>query len=427
MKNNPKPSVVVSHTGKQYVHQLCFALQKKGYLKRFIITVWYKPGHWLIRNSVRLIQSIFPGFSKIVKKRYFAPLDESLIEIHPITELLRLILSKVSKTDADHWNYYVEQDLDKYVARRLPTLQPDIFVGFENSSLQSFKKAKEMRKITILDLAQVHHNFIIDLRNKYSYFKKALPDDAFFDKVNRNKSAHYQFVDYIFVLSNFAKKTLIDAGIAEEKIYEMHLGFDPDNFKPKKNYTLSGTFHILFVGLITYRKGLHLVLESFRQLNLSDAKLTIVGASTDGEDLLNEYSGLFEYISYMPHNELVTAYQHADIMVFPSYLDSWGMVIPEAMACGTPVIVSENTGSKDVVKQGGGIIIPIDDVEILKEKILFLYNNRQEVERLGREAVVAVQNFTWENYHKQVIGAIDDILEKEQIKKQTNHTLTEQN
>ncbi|MBC8110112.1 MAG: glycosyltransferase family 4 protein, partial [Verrucomicrobia bacterium] len=354
MKNNFKPSVVVSHTNKQHAHQLCFALQQKGYLNRFIVTIWYKPQHWLIGNLVTLIKGIIPDFIKIAKKRYFAPLNESLVEIHPLTELTRLSLGKFLKINADRWNYRVEQNLDKYVARRLQKLQPTVFIGYENSSLRSFQKAKEMNKITILDLAQVHHNFISHLRDTYPYFKKVLPEDALFAKVNQNKSAQYPCVDYIFTLSEFAKKTLIDVGISEDKIYKLYLGFDPDNFQPKKDYNLSGKFSILFVGLITYRKGLHLLLEAFRQLNLPQTQLTLIGSIADGEDLLSAYEGMFEHIPYLPHNELVTAYQEADLMIFPSYLDSWGMVVSEAMACGTPVIVSENTGSKDVVKDGGG-------------------------------------------------------------------------
>jgi glycosyltransferase involved in cell wall biosynthesis len=77
------------------------------------------------------------------------------------------------------------------------------------------------------------------------------------------------------------------------------------------------------------------------------------------------------------------------------------------MACGTPVIVSDMTGAKDVVRDGtDGFITETLNAQALKQKILHFYTNRDEVERMGRAASVQAQNFTWSRYRQRVRDAI---------------------
>src|SRR5207253_879376 len=133
----------------------------------------------------------------------------------------------------------------------------------------------------------------------------------------------------------------------------------------KSKYNSNPVFRILYTGMISQRKGINILLEAFKALNLKNAELILIGPNFDGNELLKKYEGYYTHYSFLPHEELVSEYQKADIFVLPSYLDSWAMVVLEAMACGTPVIVSENTGSKDAVQKGGGFVIPIDNVEAL--------------------------------------------------------------
>jgi glycosyltransferase involved in cell wall biosynthesis len=85
------------------------------------------------------------------------------------------------------------------------------------------------------------------------------------------------------------------------------------------------------------------------------------------------------------------------------------------MACGTPVITTENTGAKDAVLQGGGLVIPAGDEEALKNSIRYFYENREQIEIMGRKARQIAEQYTWENYHQQVIAAIEDIARRENI------------
>jgi len=401
-----KPRVMVTHPGRQHVHQLCYALQQQEYLHQFITSVWYKPDSFWQRILTQLPVGFGKKIHTILQKRFFAPLHSSHIHTFPYAEVARQLTG---------FSYhYADSIHDRYVARFGNLTAADIVIGYENASLQTFRKAKQHGKLTILDLAQVHHRFIAGLRDTYPAFRQTLEPENHFREVNHRKEEQYRYTDYVFVLSSLAHQTLTEAGFPADRIYTLNLGFDPSEFLPKERYNSHGPLRLLFAGTLTKRKGFHLLLEAVKQLQRPDIQVTLVGPVADGADVLAAYRGCYTHVPFAPHPALVHHYQQADVFVFPSYLDSWAMVVPEAMACGTPVIVSENTGSKDVVQQGGGYVVPVDNIEALKEKIMFFYHNRQQIELLGQQARRVAEKYTWQSYYQQLTTAINDIWQRHQ-------------
>ena len=94
--------------------------------------------------------------------------------------------------------------------------------------------------------------------------------------------------------------------------------------------------------------------------------------------------------------------------------EGFAMVMPQAMACGLPIICTSNTGGEDIVRDGiDGFIIPIRDVEALKEKILFMYKNPERRREMGESARLRVQSgFSWDNYGAKMIGEYRKVLAK---------------
>jgi glycosyltransferase involved in cell wall biosynthesis len=81
------------------------------------------------------------------------------------------------------------------------------------------------------------------------------------------------------------------------------------------------------------------------------------------------------------------------------------------MACGTPAIVTEHTGAKDAVVQGGGFVIPPGDVAALKQHMLDCYNNRAQVEVMGKKAAASAAQYTLDNYEQQIVKALRQITD----------------
>lgn len=405
------PKVLVTHPCKQYTHHLVYALQEAGYLNKFITSFWYKPGAF----PFKLIEHFPDRFKqKIVcelSKKSYSRISDSSVEQFPVVEVVRESIERITRSGfTDNFMYFRNRVHDYYACLRLDKYNPDIVIGYETSSRKTFKAAKMKGRICILDLAQVHYNYLEQLNGIYPELKLLHNDKKLMDRVNRYKQDEIELADYFFVLSDYARKSLTDNGIEEDRIFKINLGFDKKIFTRKINYSSNGRFRLLFVGSITRRKGIHILLEAYKKLNIKDIELTLVGNVADGNDLLNEYKGYFRHINFLDQKSLTNYYQEADVFVFPSLLDSWAMVVVESMACGTPVIVSENTGSSELVTNNdNGFVIKTGEVGALQDKIMFFYNNRHLLESFGKNAYESVQNHGWEDYYKKVKDTINII------------------
>ena len=205
----------------------------------------------------------------------------------------------------------------------------------------------------------------------------------------------------------FARDTLVAHGIERERISVVRLGVSLGTFQPKSSYRQSGTFRILFVGNLSLAKGVDKLLEAFRDLALLDAELVLVGSHVE-RTFLERYVGLYSHIPYLTHPELAAEYQRADVFVLPTSFDSWGLVVTEAMACGTPVIVTENCGAKEVVSPDRGWVVAAGDVEALKSAIRTAYENRPKRAQMGRHARAAVEELSWDRYHNEVAARVSE-------------------
>ncbi|MBC7390264.1 MAG: glycosyltransferase family 4 protein, partial [Opitutaceae bacterium] len=392
-----KITVIVSHPGKQYVHQLLHALQRENLLQLFITSIWYKPTlpSYKFLLKIPVLGKLL--YEKFLKKKQFDLQNDRLIEQFPWNEFKRQLLVQFStKFRSEKYVFQVEKDHDKYVSKRLQKLSPTIFIGYEKSSLESFKVVKERGGITILDLAQVHFKYLENLRLQEQTFTDLFEDEVLFKKINKVKEEEYKYADIILTLSTFAKNTLVQNGIKESKIKVLNLGYNPAIFYPKSSYSTTSGLRLIYTGTFTKRKGIELLLQAIKELNLVGLELVIIGPLLDGEDLFTKYSGLFTYFDFLHHEELGIHLRQSDVYVFPSYLDSWAMTVVEAMACGLPVIVSESTGAKDAVREGeSGFIIPTGSLDSLKEKILFFYNNKNKIKEMGESAVKSAKLYTW--------------------------------
>ncbi|MFL9481542.1 glycosyltransferase family 4 protein [Chitinophagaceae bacterium LWZ2-11] len=404
--------IAISNPSKQYTHQTVAALvNHKEYQVYFLTSFWYTPK---TRRWHRLLTKI-PGGKQIIKKSSAVVPDEIVI-MHWSGIFFSFFGRFVYKGEK---RSFIEDKIhDKWTTKWVKKNKPDIFIGYEKSCLNAFKSVKQYSGKTILDLAQVHPKFIVDLRNNFDFFKNITGDIALFNAVTQKKMDEYSVADHIITLSSFAKQTLTDNGISPDKISQVTLGFNPQSFKQKQHYSknTSNPLKLIFCGTVIPRKGLNLLFDlmrnDFKDLNI---ELKIVGPIGEGialSQFLNEGTRI-SYHSYLQQDELAKQLYEADVFTFPSYLDSWAMVVIEAMAVGLPVIITQNTGAKDAVSSSTGFVIDVNDKEILKEKILHFYTDRTLIEAKGRAAAESVKNYTWINYYYQINTVIQSLILKE--------------
>jgi glycosyltransferase involved in cell wall biosynthesis len=187
----------------------------------------------------------------------------------------------------------------------------------------------------------------------------------------------------------------------------------PEKFVNRKSLIVNRSkFIALFVGEVGLRKGVPYLLQAWSELNLKNAELWLVGAVVPGiKKIVEKYHGR-EDIKFLGFQrnipELMTK---ADIFVFPSIEEGSALVTYEAMAAGLPVVTTTNSGS--VVRDGQeGFVLPIRDVEKLKEKIRILYNDRDLRGKMGEAGRRRAEEFTWFNYGENLVKAYEQIINR---------------
>src|SRR5262249_36515713 len=133
--------------------------------------------------------------------------------------------------------------------------------------------------------------------------------------------------------------------------------------------------HFLYVGNLEPRKNLERLIEAFARMPQKDHELVVVGnrgyhggpaGQKAGSLGLNERA---KFTGYGPRAELPRLFSGATAFVYPSLLEGFGLPIVEAMACGTPVITSNNSALKEVAGQAALLVDP-SDVSTLTEALV---------------------------------------------------------
>jgi glycosyltransferase involved in cell wall biosynthesis len=150
----------------------------------------------------------------------------------------------------------------------------------------------------------------------------------------------------------------------------------------------------LYSGSLSERKGFDILLEAIHlliQQGCSNFEVVIAGKGPLETLMLQmpaNVQAMITFMGFQQHDTLPEIYASCDVMVFPTRYDGWGMVVPEAMASGMPVIASIRAGATDdLIKDTyNGLVIDSDDVRDLSRKMEFFVNNPEDIYRMGIRA-----------------------------------------
>lgn len=193
----------------------------------------------------------------------------------------------------------------------------------------------------------------------------------------------------------------------------------PKNAKLVEHYRLEDKIVALFVGNLQPFKGLHILIDAISKIKDERIVLLIVGGGY-GEERYKEQvkeKGLEHRVIFAgpksPNKDLPDYYNLADFFVLPStHSESFGLVVLEAMASGKPAIVSSLPGPSQLVEDGiDGMLVKVDDVEDLKNKIEYLAQRKELREIMGTAARKKVEEkYTWETIGEQLETIFRQIL-----------------
>jgi len=209
--------------------------------------------------------------------------------------------------------------------------------------------------------------------------------------------------DAVIVISCAAREMVLARGVAPDRVYIIPPGIDASKFVFSPfEHKASDRFELLAVGHLLKRKGLDTILLAMDKLP-SNVFLRIVGDGPQKQSLIKHACELniadrviFE--GWVSYDEINPYYWNAHALVSGSRAESWGQMYVEAMACGLPVISTENVGSREIVRDGEtGILVPQEDVNSLAAAIRKLVNDRSLAARMGQAGRRVVEDeYDWD-------------------------------
>lgn len=396
--------ILVSNPSKQYTPFLIRALLDKGFTVCYATSYWYKKNHFVLRFLANHIKSL----SLELRKREDKLIPDNIVVTHFVGVVYKFI-GRFFIRDTERLSFYEDRIHDWWVKKYLVEFKPNIIIGYEKSCHDSFVVANKLGICTILDLAQVHTAFIKQLRNETSFFSEITGSNVLFERIHSVKQSEYALSSRIICLSSFAARTILTHNGIKANLHVANLGFDPKRFHPKSSYLRSDNLELIYVGIVTKRKGIHNLIELMNSLRIQPIHLTVVGPWGDASDILNSHSKYpnISYIPYLYHEALAERLRQSDVFILPSYLDSWAAVVLEAMACGLPVITTTQTGASEVVGNDAGVVLEAGDVNGLRNAVMGYLNNASLIEQHGRSAVRKVQAYHWGRYFEQVQRVVE--------------------
>lgn len=234
--------------------------------------------------------------------------------------------------------------------------------------------------------------------------------------------------DKIITISEKTKEDLIKyTKIPDEKIKTIYLGVD-SKFqvltdetiqKLKKEYSLPPNF-ILYLGSEQSRKNFIFLIKSFyylkKRYNLK-IKLVKVGRPQIDKKQRQKTFELIKklnltndiiFIDYIPEKDLTTLYNAANLFVYPSLYEGFGLPPLEAMACGTPVITS-NTSSLPEVVGNAGIMIDPKNIQELTDAMYNVLKNPELEKELSKKGLKRAKMFSWEKTAKETLKVYEEV------------------
>ncbi len=337
--------------------------------------------------------------------------NQSLI---PATRIAELRFHPVKALSFLPKPYYIgakKHAVDAFTAKKIRSGRFDLLHTWSGDARNSLREANKRNIPSILEIPTWHRN---KGKVKPDLTKSERERDAEpFPKsvlnsllVTRQQvMEEYDRATLIFVLSEKARETFRIAGLPEAKLFMMHRGVNVEKFTPAPKPTEK--FRAIFVGALIKRKGVHLLLEAWRKLNLPDSELVLVGTvQKEIEPFLQQYGG--DDIRVLGFTKDVAGeLQKSSVHIFPTELEGSAKATYEAAACGLAQITTREAG--DVVIHGeNGWIIPPNDVEALCDAIRQAHSNRDLLAAMGtagRQRVV--ENFTWDHFRTRMLEAYD--------------------
>jgi glycosyltransferase involved in cell wall biosynthesis len=395
-----KSSILVTHPGRQHSHRAALALEEAGVLA----------GYWAGVPALEAHRGLVP---KRLWERFvrYAPvgLPPAKVASAIWVPAMRRLGDRFPRGISSRIDLAACRLFDRWAANRSSRTEANAVLACEISARDTFRAARRRGWVTLLDAPAIHP----DSQERWHGHSEP-------DRVNRRlreiKFEEIELADAVVTVSEFARETYLSAGVPAEKVLAVSLGADLDLFGRLARSDRSGALRIVFAGAPIERKGFDLLVAACEQLlaqNLPFA-LRLVGPRGAQSHLVERLPRThWSSSGPLPQSGLAEELAAADLLVLPSRNDSYGMVVAEALASGTPAIVSSHVGAQELIEAGRtGWIVQAGEVDDLGARLAACAADPGAVRAMTLACRERSLGATWEAYGRRLVAALEPVLER---------------
>jgi len=225
---------------------------------------------------------------------------------------------------------------------------------------------------------------------------------------------------YIAVSQSTKKDAMRFWGLQADKVVVIHHG---PFVTPKAARVDFGSKKILIVSDISPRKNHLRLIQAFKRVQeraQGPLELVVAGytrtAIPELEDMLQDVANRREnvkitFVGYVPDSDLLSLYAQADVFVYPSLYEGFGLPVLEAMACGCPVITSNVSSLPEVVGEAALLVDPYD-VDALAQAMLTVLEDDELKKEMSKKGIAQAQNFSWQKASDELLAVCCEVADK---------------
>lgn len=398
-------SILFGHpTGTPFSHHAALAHFEAGRLEAFCVP-------WMpSRATLLLLQkagAVFP-LAQRLRRRHFPPLIDAPKVQGPPGEWRRLIM-RASGLGDERLAYEANDWLMRTMKRECRRAAVTAVHAYEDCSLWQFEEAKRLGKACIYDMPIGYYpaweRTQQELVQTYADWVPAGGLASSRYARLEQKRWEIELADLTLVPSSFVEKT-IRAFHPDKTLAPAPFGVDLNFWNFGEKSRRNGPLRFIYAGQLSIRKGTPMLLAAWEKAGLADAELELVGPWLLAEEKRASLPRGVVWRGPCSSESLRERYRAADIFVFPSFFEGFGLVLLEAMACGLPAISSEATAGPDVMTEACGQLVPTGNMDALVESLRWFQKNQGRLPTMSRAARAHAEHFTWENYRRHVQQAV---------------------
>lgn len=409
--------VMVAHPEQQHSYRLATALDRAGMLDCYVTTVYCAP-----RSLTGFVAAFLPPrWADKARSRWCAELPAvKVIQLCEGEGLLKLLCQNVPFMR--RWYYAVKLHVaDRFAAKaaRLAISRGvDAVVTFDGTSPLLFEiLERDAPHVTrILDMSAANTLY---MRQIYERDLALQPDYADMLRNERQivwnpersarSSREIASAQRFLCGSEFVVRSLAYSDVDPNCCSVCPYGVDCGQFAyaPREVPSSNHPIRCIYVGGTKELKGIAYLLEAFEKLAPDVAQLTIVGSCMLGEGLRAKYDEFVDFVGMVPHDQVPALMSAHDLLIMPSLGEGFSLTILEAMACGLPVICTQNSGAVGIVNDGeDGLVIPIQDADAIVQSVIWFASHRDMIPKMGANARATAELYSWERYGHCVVEAV---------------------